>query len=653
MKKSAAYLASIFITIYLILGLTACSGNSSDTNTISNQVTGFSLDTNDTSWLSNNIYAQTSSGTTTVTVDFTKTNNSTQLGASAIDGGNITVSITGVNTCLNDPNTTPSTTVSSSANSATVNLNWADPIPENCSSATINVSQHGVAIGSRLIRFSRTDYTAELLNTQPYPDASGIKLTNGSGVIVDNPITVTLPAYLTVVSNASTQPDYIQNLYHYIHNNDTNGTICAVTTNDNQTTVTIPAGTSSSCMLWLAVNHSESPYNTFFQRLNQSGAVNLHSTLDSTSTAFNVNEAGYYLYAGGGDDFSDKKIFYVWRWDGSSWSNDWPIGNNQFDGNIMSLITNPAGVLYLGLFTPVDGSNVKKLIHGGWSRMGDIGGAVYKLLSDKNGTIYAGTLTDGNLVLQWSPSENKWIPLGTGAGCLQASDLIIDNSGNIYITCAPSFNVNHIEKFNVSTQTWSAFSKFSSSPVTLIFDQKGTLYVGGTFQTTDGGTSNYLNYIAKASTTDPSTATWLPVGHGFYGASTTSAQQPVVKTLAMNSHGIIFAGGAFNQNNDGNGKGVGAPLYNVAQWDATNKTWLPIGNGLNNFVRVLYFDTAGHVYAGGVFSENGNGAAMQKIAVYKNGNWQTMGFGSITPEPNASVIRTMTSNAPLVLSAND
>ncbi|MEM9243140.1 MAG: hypothetical protein AAGA27_03650 [Pseudomonadota bacterium] len=231
----------------------------------------------------------------------------------------------------------------------------------------------------------------------------------------------------------------------------------------------------------------------------------------------------------------------------------------------------------------------------------------------------------------------------------------MDNNGNLYLYVGDSGSgLYSLYKYDTNSAT-ASWENFPTRPAslqdytnTLLFDeQTGKLIVGGTFSQSGSD----LNYIAQIPVSNPSEESYEPFGHGLYDNGFSSSFYSGVKTLVMNSEGTLFAGGAFTQNNTGEKSDTGDDLHNVAYWDNSTQTWHPVGLGFNDFVRVLYFDSAGNLYAGGAFTEDGiEETSLPYIAEYTDGTWQSLQSTTSSENPD-KLIRTMTSNAPLVLSS--
>ena len=214
-------------------------------------------------------------------------------------------------------------------------------------------------------------------------------------------------------------------------------------------------------------------------------------------------------------------------------------------------------------------------------------------------------------------SDANWVSLGVAG--LTASEngaisaIAADTNGNVYVaggfTLTDTVFATNIAKWNGAA--WSALgwgiggrSPYGSPIVrALAFDTYGTLYAGGTF-TTAGGV-NATN-IAKWDGSE-----WSALGSGV--GDTNGA----VSALACDGSGNLYVGGCFT--NAG-----GASVTNIARWDGV--AWSSLGSGVSSNVYALAFNTNGNLYAGGCFT-NAGGAGATNIAQWDGNSWSALGSG--------------------------
>jgi len=99
--------------------------------------------------------------------------------------------------------------------------------------------------------------------------------------------------------------------------------------------------------------------------------------------------------------------------------------------------------------------------------------------------------------------------------------------------------------------------------------------------------------------------------------STAPGMNNVVKALAVDARGHLYAGGAFTSVE-------GVPAAHVAEWDG--RRWTSLGTGLDGTVFSLACDRDGNLYAGGLFTVAG-GTGARFIARWDGRAW--------SPEPTA------------------
>lgn len=127
----------------------------------------------------------------------------------------------------------------------------------------------------------------------------------------------------------------------------------------------------------------------------------------------------------------------------------------------------------------------------------------------------------------------------------------------------------------------------------------GTLYVGGSFVTWDGGDA------------DQSFITSYPIG-GPWTALDVGADA-IVYGMAVAPDGVLYATGNFLN-----------PETRIASWDGT--AWAALGTGINSIGSALAIDGAGIVYVTGAFT-TADGVACNRIAMWNGVTFFPLGTG--------------------------
>lgn len=390
--------------------------------------------------------------------------------------------------------------------------------------------------------------------------------------------------------------------------------------------------------------------------------MNGHVRALAVGTDGNIYAGGEFTTAGG------VSANYVSKWNGSVWS---ALGSGT-NGDVYALAADSMGNLYVGgRFGAAGGvaaPSVARWTGSAWDSLGgssDLspGGAVYALawtgaglyvggdfivgnftfgaknmarwnghmtsyrfvglgsgtnqpvetlIADASGDIYAGggfTTAGGlstNYVAKWKPgsTSGSWSALSTGMNG-NVKSLVFDDSGTLYaggsFTTAGAVSATNIAKWD--STSWGALGiRMNGAVNALAFDKSGNMYAGGSF-TTAGGVS--ANYVAKWNG-----SSWSPLGTGVNG---------VVYALAIDSAGNIFVGGSFTV-------AGGKTANNFARWNVASSSWSTIYPGMNGTVYSLVFDASGNLYAGGSFTDAG-GINAEHVAKYDGFSWSALDGG--------------------------
>lgn len=159
----------------------------------------------------------------------------------------------------------------------------------------------------------------------------------------------------------------------------------------------------------------------------------------------------------------------------------------------------------------------------------------------------------------------------------------------------------------------ASFLPTNSQVSTLLYDGiNRKLYIGGSFTSVDG-----VANTAGIACFDEGTATFTALGTGAPGA------EPFMEVKAMVSYvdsaGIlkIYVGGSFAS------MGGVANTANLAVW--YSGAWHSVGSGMSDDVRTLAIDSNGVLYAGGDFTDGG--ATRYIVKVNQAGVFSTLGTG--------------------------
>lgn len=185
---------------------------------------------------------------------------------------------------------------------------------------------------------------------------------------------------------------------------------------------------------------------------------------------------------------------------------------------------------------------------------------------------------------------------------------------------------DHIAKYE--NGAWSSVGGVgaSSQGRALAVDANGTIYLGGIFSDMGGDTD--ADYIAQWDG-----SSWSAVGVPNTGTAAITG----VNAIAVHPQtGHIYVGGDFE-----NFGGI-ANADRIAYWDGSS--WNALGTGMNNDVETLAFDSFGNLYAGGAFTTAG-GTTVNRVAMWDGSSWSSMngGFSSnrtwaIAIAPNTDTI---------------
>lgn len=317
------------------------------------------------------------------------------------------------------------------------------------------------------------------------------------------------------------------------------------------------------------------------------------------------------LYAGG--DFTsagncNSGCNRIAKWNGSSWS---ALGTGM-NNRVLAIAFDGSGNLYAGGDFTTAGTctsscnRIAKWNGSTWSALGSgTNNSVQALAFDGTSTLYVGgnfSAVSGcsgvcEYLVRWNVGTSTWSQLGINANVFGVVYALTYSGGALYAggdfrgtpLCSSCIR---IARWNGTF--WSPFSTGMNNIVyTIVVDTSDNVYTGGDF-TTAGTCTTGCNRVAKWVV---STSTWNPLGTGWNNR---------VEALALDSSGILYAGGSFTP-------GCGGCFY-IAQWNVSSSTWSPIQGGAGSTVLALVLNGS-DLYAGGQFSSAGNcGSGCASIA---------------------------------------
>ena len=201
--------------------------------------------------------------------------------------------------------------------------------------------------------------------------------------------------------------------------------------------------------------------------------------------------------------------------------------------------------------------------------------------------------------------------------------------GSIIRTADDAIQANHIIRFNLATNTWSALPHVGlNGDARIIVFKENKMYVGGYFSETHDLAVTGLNGIAKFDTT---TNTWSALSHNGLNA----------QVYAMTFNGDdIYIGGGFNQTSDG----AVTNLNHIARYDTLTDTWLGFPqqglNGSNNYIGALAI-VDNNLFMGGYFSQTFDGVIrnLNYVARYNlsTGAWSALPHNGLNNPVNVIV----------------
>ncbi len=389
--------------------------------------------------------------------------------------------------------------------------------------------------------------------------------------------------------------------------------------------------------------------------------------------AFVADESGNVFI--GGDFFAAGSVAAanIAKWDGTNWSS---LGGG-LDNTVYALTYDPVnhrlyagGAFHYVCDTPDCAAKSLHVNHiamwsgGAWHPLGDAGtgvngvnGDVYALALDENYALYVGGNLGGyctnadcsQLSLTYYVAKWTWVPGGQWAALGSNGNVGVNGSvaalawsgtgskGTLYV--GGSFNTagggtvtaNYVAAYTCSTNFWSALvwngmNGVNQGVSALALDSVNAwLYIGGAFSYICGNAAcstagTWVNYITRW---DLGTMGW---SYATMGAGGWCSLNDRVEALALDANQNLLVGGdftAFNSVYPG-----GTPVSHIVQW---NGSWSALGSGTNDRVWAL-LATGNSAIAGGYFWM-ASGAVTTGIARWNGANWSALRTGNGVGQP--------------------
>lgn len=259
---------------------------------------------------------------------------------------------------------------------------------------------------------------------------------------------------------------------------------------------------------------------------------------------------------------------------------------------------------------------------GTWSAMGTggTGGTgVYAIAIGQDGTVYAGGdftsmggVANTSGIARWSPTTGAWSAMVSGVtgGAALVTSIVVAPNGDVYIggnfTNVGGSGADNIARWDgAAWNVVGSATAINSTVDAMAINAAGILYIGGAF-TNAGGDAN-ADCLAQWNG-----SAWSAVG-------ATSINNSVSAVAIGLDGSTLYIGGVFT-NAGGIANADGIASWNGVSWSALGTPPSPVD------VRVLAFDRAGFLYAGGSFTTIG-GVTVNYIARWNGSGWASLAGG--------------------------
>lgn len=278
------------------------------------------------------------------------------------------------------------------------------------------------------------------------------------------------------------------------------------------------------------------------------------------------------IYIGG--DFNNNGFTRIVKWDGITFT---VLGVGGANANVRALAVVPDGTLYAA---------------GGFTTIGGVA---------------------ANCIARYNPVTNTWSAMGTGLNSTGFA-LCVAPNGQVYVggsfTTAGGVTCNFIARWDgMQWRTVGATSGFNSTVFSIVNARDGqTLYVGGQFTASNGGSVTY-NRVASVNI---NTNLISALGYGVAGSA------GYVQAMAVGLDGTLYAGGDFTTS----GAPAAQSLAFVAKYSG-GQIWLPMGAGFNARVQSMSIGDLGELYVSGTFTLSGQKSVVF-AAVWRGDTWNPL-----------------------------
>ncbi len=326
---------------------------------------------------------------------------------------------------------------------------------------------------------------------------------------------------------------------------------------------------------------------------------------------------GYSLYVGG--EFSqagtNTDVRSIALWDGSTWS---ALGGGVF-GEVKALLgTSPTDLVAAGDISSAGGSpgipvnNIARWNGSTWSAMGS--GVGVEAFEEVNALAYSGAsiIAAGRFELSGSLAVNN-LARWNGSWASLDGGLGVNNY------------VNELLADGSGVYVAGDISRFGSLQALGVAKFNGTTWSGGVspnysfIRALEKGDSNRLFAGGAFHKTSGANADYIAEWNGAAWQELGGGTNGSVNALAWEGgSGRLYAGGEFTDVGDGNA------AAHIAMWDGS--AWHALGDGLDGAVRSLALDANGRLYAGGEFTYAGDLYA-NHIAMWDGSAWHALGAG--------------------------